>query len=34
MGSVKVWVWPPSVTLVASMKRLERELKVRVEVTE
>lgn len=31
MGSVKVWVWPPSVTRVASMKRLECWSKVREE---
>ena len=33
MGSVKVWVWPPSVTWVASMKRLECWSKVRDEET-
>ena len=34
MGAVNVCVCPPSVTRVATMKRSEWELKVRVELTE
>jgi hypothetical protein len=33
MGSVNVWVWPPSLTCVVSTKRLECWLKLRVEET-